>query len=157
MISVCFVTLFCPACNTGPENWHICVIKGLTYLLKKTLQGKTTTLFNKPCAIQTWLPTKKSAGGGVCTVRFASLLKTRRRFGYWRPTEWDRRIIIKQESKGRAEQAKVLIDATDIRVNSGNPVFFQRDYHPKERQKMRELRTELLLRQKRGEKLMAKL
>ncbi len=30
--------------------------------------------------------------------------------------------------------------------------FFQRDYHPKERQKMRELRTELSLRQKRGEK-----
>ncbi len=35
---------------------------------------------------------------------------------------------------GSAEQAKVLIDATDIRVNSGNPGFFQRDYHPKERQ-----------------------
>ncbi len=30
-----------------------------------------------------------------------------------------------------AEQAKVLIDATDFRVNLGNPVFFQRDYHPK--------------------------
>ncbi len=53
---------------------------------------------------------------------------------------------------GSSEQAKVLIDATDIRVNSGNPVFFQRGYHPKERQKMRELRTELSLRQKRGEK-----
>ncbi len=57
-----------------------------------------------------------------------------------------------KEILGSAEQAKVLIDATDIRVNSGNPVFFQRDYHPKERQKMRELRTELSLRQKRGEK-----
>ncbi len=25
--------LFCLACNTAPENWHICVNKGLTYLL----------------------------------------------------------------------------------------------------------------------------
>ncbi len=46
---------------------------------------------------------------------------------------------------GSAEQAKVFIDATDIRGNSGNPVF-QRDYRPKERQKTRELQTELLLR-----------
>ncbi len=26
---------FCLACNTVSENWHICVNKGLTYLLKK--------------------------------------------------------------------------------------------------------------------------
>ncbi len=53
---------------------------------------------------------------------------------------------------GSTEQAKVLIDATDIRVNSGNPVFFQRDYHPKERQKIRELQSELSLRRQSGEK-----
>ncbi len=31
---------FCLACNTAPENWHICVNRGLTYLLiylKKSL------------------------------------------------------------------------------------------------------------------------
>ncbi len=31
-MSACFVTLFCLACNTVPENWHICVNKGLNYL-----------------------------------------------------------------------------------------------------------------------------
>ncbi len=29
-----FLMLFCLACNLVPENWHICVNKGLTNLLK---------------------------------------------------------------------------------------------------------------------------
>ncbi len=43
---------------------------------------------------------------------------------------------------GSAEQAKIFIDAIAIRVNSVNPVSFQRDFYLKERQYMRELRTE---------------
>ncbi len=34
LISACFLILFCLACNSVPENWHICVNKGHTYLLK---------------------------------------------------------------------------------------------------------------------------
>ncbi len=32
-ISACFLMLFYLACNSVPENWHICVNKGLPYLL----------------------------------------------------------------------------------------------------------------------------
>ncbi len=35
-MAACFVTLFCLACNTVPENWHICVNKGLTNVLNST-------------------------------------------------------------------------------------------------------------------------
>ncbi len=31
MISACFLILFCLACNSVPENWHICVNKGFIY------------------------------------------------------------------------------------------------------------------------------
>ncbi len=33
MIAACFLMLFCLACKSVPENWHIYVIKGLIYLL----------------------------------------------------------------------------------------------------------------------------
>ncbi len=36
LISVCFLMLFCFACNSVPENWHICVNRGRTYLLNTT-------------------------------------------------------------------------------------------------------------------------
>ncbi len=36
LISACFLMLFCLACNSVPENWHICVNKGLNYLLTWT-------------------------------------------------------------------------------------------------------------------------
>ncbi len=39
LISVCFVLLFCLACNTVPVNWYRCVTKGLIYF---TLNGCST-------------------------------------------------------------------------------------------------------------------
>ncbi len=37
------------ACNVVPENWHICVNKGITYLLKSYLQA----LVGRPvCSVQ---------------------------------------------------------------------------------------------------------
>ncbi len=38
MISACFMMHFCLACKSVPENFHICVNKGLTYLLEEVLQ-----------------------------------------------------------------------------------------------------------------------
>ncbi len=36
----CFLMFFfCLACNMVPENWHICVNKGLTYLLTQWNEG----------------------------------------------------------------------------------------------------------------------
>ncbi len=32
LVSACFVMLFGLACNSVPENWHICVNNGHTYL-----------------------------------------------------------------------------------------------------------------------------
>ncbi len=47
------------------------------------------------------------------------------------------------------EQAQKLIDTKCIRAPQ---FFFQKDFHPTERQKMRDLRTELSLRRQKGEK-----
>ncbi len=32
LVFACFLMLFGLACNSVPENWHICVKKGHTYL-----------------------------------------------------------------------------------------------------------------------------
>ncbi len=46
LISACFVTLFCLADNTVPENWHICVLCRsylLAYLLNNSSFAKLYT------------------------------------------------------------------------------------------------------------------
>ncbi len=58
-------------------------------------------------------------------------------------------LKVKLES---AEQAQKMIDTKCIRKNSDTSVFFQKDFHPTERQKMRDLQIELSLRRQKGEK-----
>ncbi len=41
---------------------------------------------------------------------------------------------------------------SSARENSGTSFFFQKDFHPTEKQNMRDLRTELSLRRQKGEK-----
>ncbi len=53
MISA-FLMLICLACKSVPENWHICVNKGLTYLhfnataLRELLEGVQATEIGYP-------------------------------------------------------------------------------------------------------------
>ncbi len=49
---------FCLACNSVPENWHICVNKGLTYL--KT----SLTFLAKPRWVGSGREFKRGEGGG---------------------------------------------------------------------------------------------
>ncbi len=48
LISVCFLMLFCLACNSVPENWHNCVNKGRTNLLL-TVKTPWATRFAAEC------------------------------------------------------------------------------------------------------------
>ncbi len=47
-----FLTLFCLVCNMVPENWHICVNKGLTCLLTKT--HSLFLIISRTLVLPTW-------------------------------------------------------------------------------------------------------